>query len=157
VSFRNDRQKSSACDRRGFTLIELLVVIAIIATLASVVGPAIFGNVGEAKVSAAKSQIQIFGLALDSYRLDNDAYPTTDQGLESLRALPLAGEPPRNWRGPYLRQALPLDPWGRAYVYASPGVANPTSYDVYSLGRDGKTGGTGEDADVTSWNGAVRQ
>ena len=143
--------------RRGFTLIELIVVIAIIATLASVVGPALFANVGDAKVNAARSQLQIFALALDNYRLDNDQYPSTDQGLAALRSLPLSGEPPKNWRGPYLRQAVPLDPWGRAYLFAAPGIANPTGYDLYSLGRDGRAGGEGEDADVTSWNGAVRQ
>jgi general secretion pathway protein G len=89
--------------------------------------------------------------------LDNDSYPSTDQGLESLRTQPLGGEPPRNWRGPYLRQALPLDPWGRPYQYVAPGLANPTSYDLYTLGKDGRPGGTGEDADLTSWNGTVRQ
>ena len=143
--------------RRGFTLIELIVVIAIIATLASVVGPSLFGNVGDAKVNAARSQLQIFALALDSYRLDNDQYPSSEQGLGALRALPSSGEAAKNWRGPYLRQGVPLDPWGRAYLYASPGISNPEAYDLYSLGRDGRVGGTGEDADVTSWNGAVRQ
>lgn len=143
--------------RAGFTLIELIVVIAIIATLASVVGPSIFGNVGEARASAAKSQVQIFALALDSYRLDNDYYPTGDQGLESLRTVPLSGDPAKNWRGPYLRQAVPMDPWGRPYFFMSPGLVNTQSYDLYSLGRDGKPGGAGEDADITSWNGAVRQ
>jgi general secretion pathway protein G len=142
----------SSRNSRGFTLIELLVVIAIIATLASVVGPSIFGSVGDARLNAARSQIQIFALALDAFRLDNDAYPSTDQGLQSLRALPIAGEPARNWRGPYLKQAVPLDPWGRAYVYVAPGVVNADSYDLYSLGKDGRPGGTGEDADVTSWS-----
>ena len=141
---------------RGFTLIELLVVIAIIATLASVVGPAIFGNVGEARISAARSQLQIFALALESYRLDNDFFPSSEQGLESLRNIPLAGEPPRNWKGPYLRQPVPRDPWGRNYLYLAPGQVNPESYDLYSLGRDGKMGGSGEDSDITSWNGSLR-
>jgi general secretion pathway protein G len=143
--------------RSGFTLIELLVTIAIIATLAAIVAPALFGNVGQARQNAARSQIQILSLALDAYRVDSDAYPATDQGLEALRAFPVAGDPPKNWRGPYLRQVVPLDPWGRAYLYVSPGVANPTAYDLYSLGKDGKPGGEGEDADFTSWNGAVRQ
>jgi general secretion pathway protein G len=144
--------------RAAFTLIELLVVIAIIATLAAVVAPAVFRNVGDAKVDAAKSQLEIFALALDSYRVDNDQYPTTAQGLDALRTKPTDGtDAPRNWRGPYLRKAVPLDPWGRAYVYVAPGVANPESYDLYSLGRDGKAGGEGEDADLTSWGGPVRQ
>jgi general secretion pathway protein G len=147
----NRKVRASA---RGFTLIELLVVIAIIATLAAVVAPAVFRNVGDAKVSAAKSQIDIFALALDSYRLDSDVFPTSAQGLDALRAAPTA-DPPRNWRGPYLRKSIPRDPWGRAYVYVSPGKENPTSYDVYSLGRDGVIGGEGDDADITSWGGAV--
>jgi general secretion pathway protein G len=147
---------SSSSARRGFTLIELLVVIAIIATLAAVVAPQVFRNVGDAKASAAKSQIEIFALALDSYRLDNDVYPSTDQGLAALRVSPTTGDLPRNWRGPYLRKTVPLDPWGRAYVFVAPGRENPQSYDVYSLGRDGKIGGEGEDADITSWGGAVK-
>lgn len=140
---------------RGFTLIELLVVIAIIATLAAVVAPAVFRNVGDAKVNAAKSQVEIFALALDSYRLDNDVFPTTAQGLEALRVQPTLGDPPRNWRGPYLRKLVPRDPWGRPYLYVAPGKENPTSYDVYTLGRDGAIGGEGEDADITSWGGPV--
>ena len=142
--------------RSGFTLIELLVVIAIIATLAAVVAPSIFRNVGDAKASATKSQIEIFSLALNSYRLDNDTYPTSDQGLEALRTAPATGDIPRNWKGPYLSRVVPLDPWGRAYVYVSPGRANPTSFDLYSFGRDGRLGGDGEDADITSWGGAVQ-
>jgi general secretion pathway protein G len=142
--------------RRAFTLIELLVVIAIIATLAAVVAPQVFRNVGDAKASAAKSQVEIFALALDSYRLDNDEYPSTEQGLASLRTAPVTGDLPRNWRGPYLRKTVPLDPWGRPYIFIAPGKENPASYDVYTLGRDGKSGGEGEDADVTSWGGAVK-
>jgi general secretion pathway protein G len=143
--------------RRGFTLIELLVVIAIIATLAAVVAPSIFGNVGDARQSAAKAQIQILSLALDAYRLDTFDYPSTAEGLVSLRAVParLAGS--GRWRGPYLRQDVPLDPWGRPYAYTAPGIANPTAFDLHTLGRDGVPGGDGEDADVTSWGGAVRQ
>jgi general secretion pathway protein G len=141
----------------GFTLLELLVVIAIIATLAAVVAPAVFRNVGDAKVSAAKSQIDIFAMALNSYRLDNDGYPTSDQGLDALRTLPASGEVPRNWRGPYVSRVVPADPWGRPYLYFAPGRENPTSFDLYTLGRDGKPGGDGEDADVTSWGGRVSQ
>ena len=142
-------------DRSGFTLIELLVVIAIIATLAAVVAPSLFGNVGEARRSTAKSQLEIIALALDAYRLDNDEFPTTQQGIDALRAIPVTGTPPTNWKGPYLRQNIPLDPWKRPFVYISPGVSNPTAYDLYTLGKDGKNGGSGEDADVTSWNGPV--
>lgn len=148
-------KNSSRKSRPGFTLIELIVVIAIIATLAVVVAPSIVRNVGDAKSSAAKSQIELLSLALNSYRLDNDAYPTSDQGLEALRTPPSAGDAPANWRGPYLTRVIPKDPWGRPYVYVSPGRLNPSSFDLYSLGRDGKPGGDGEDGDVTSWGGPV--
>jgi general secretion pathway protein G len=140
----------------GFTLIEMLVVITVIAILASLVGPMVFRNVGDAKISAARSQIELFALALDQYRLDNDFYPTTAQALAALRDRPTGDDAPRNWRGPYLRKSIPLDPWGRAYSYKSPGAVNPDSYDLLSFGRDGQPGGTGEDADITSWESARR-
>ena len=153
---RSKKYRRTECHaRRGFTLIELLVVIAIIATLAAVVAPAVFQHVSDAKIEAGKSQLEIFALALNSYRLDNDNFPTTEQGLEALRTMPSTGDVPRNWRGPYLSRVVPLDPWGRPYVYTAPGKANPSSYDLYTLGRDGKVGGTGEDADLTSWGGPV--
>lgn len=145
--------------RPGFTLIELLVVIAIVATLAAVVAPAVFRNVGDAKTAAARSQLEIFALALTQYRIDNDGFPTSEQGLEALRtptALPGAdGTVPSRWKGPYLTHTVPADPWGRPYVYSSPGTANPQSYDLFTLGRDGLAGGEGEDADITSWGGPV--
>lgn len=141
--------------RAGFTLLELIVVIGIIATLATVVGPEIFRNAGDAKIQAARSQIEIFGLALDAYRLDSDQYPKSDQGLRALRDRPAGHDAPRAWRGPYLRRVVPPDPWGRDYLYQSPGRENPSSYDLYTLGRDGRLGGVGEDADITSWGGAV--
>ena len=135
----------------GFTLIEMLVVITVIAILAALVSPMVFRNVGDAKTSAARAQIEIFGLALDAYRLDNDYYPSTAQGLGALVRKP-EGEPaPRNWRGPYLKKGVPVDPWGVAYDYRSPGDTNVTTYDLLSLGRDGEPGGTDEDADLASW------
>jgi general secretion pathway protein G len=155
-STRVAQRVASPASRGGFTLMELLVVIAIIATLAAVVAPAIFRNVGDAKGASAKSQVDLLALALNSYRLDNDVFPTSEQGLEALRTLPATGEPPRNWRGPYLSKLVPNDPWGRPYVYVAPGKTNPTSFDLYTLGRDGKVGGDGEDADVTSWGGPVQ-
>lgn len=164
MSFKSDRRiivratsASPPRSRQGFTLIELLVTIAIIATLAAIVAPSLFGNIGEARRNSARSQLQILALALDAYRLDNDAFPKTEQGLEALRTVPITGDAPSNWKGPYLRQIVPLDPWGRPYVYLSPGVANPNSYDLYTLGKDGQPGGEGEDADLTAWNGPVRQ
>jgi general secretion pathway protein G len=153
VSSRTDphaRQRDA-----GFTLVEMLVVVAVIAVLAAVVAPQVFRNVGDANLNAARSQIEILGTALDSYRLDNHAYPTTEQGLAALRTEPVTGERPPRWRGPYLRAAVPDDPWGRPYVYVSPGRVNPDSYDLYSLGRDGREGGEGEDADITSWRGPL--
>jgi general secretion pathway protein G len=157
VSSRTKNRAVVPRRRDGFTLIELLVTIAIIATLAAIVAPTLFGNVGEARKNAARSQIQILSLALDAYRLDVDAFPTTEQGLDALRAFPVSGDAPTNWKGPYLRQLVPVDPWGRPYVFVSPGVANPNGYDLYTLGKDGRAGGEGEDADITSWNGPVRQ
>lgn len=134
--------------RRGFTLIELLVVIAVISVLASLIGPTVFRNVGDAKTTAAQAQIELIGLALDQYRLDNDFYPSTEQGLHALWSAP-AGEPPaHDWRGPYLRKPIPLDPWGHPYLYTSPGGEHPESYDLLTHGRDGQPGGQGEDADI---------
>ena len=155
--FEIARRIGSTSQRTGFTLLELIVVVAIIATLVSVVGPQVFRNVGDAKVNAARSQIEMFGLALESYRLDNGAYPSTEQGLAALRSLPVTGELPARWRGPYLRRAVPLDPWAREYIYLAPGRENPDQFDLLSLGRDGRTGGEGENADITSWGESPRR
>lgn len=134
-------------NRRGFTLIEILVVITVIAILAAVVSPLVFRNVGDAKLSAAHSQLDIFGLALDQYRLDNDYYPSTAQGLGALMSPPEGDPRPGNWRGPYLKRAVPPDPWGHPYVYRAVGDGG---YDLLSLGRDGRQGGSGEDADISA-------
>jgi len=135
---------------RGFTLIEILVVIVVIAILATLVAPNVFQHVGAAKDATAKSQIEMLGAALDAYRLDNGRYPSTEQGLVALWEKPTI-DPPTNWKAPYLRKPVPVDPWGRAYVYAFPGQVNTQGYDLVSYGADGKAGGEGEDADVTSW------
>lgn len=137
--------------RRGFTLLEMMVVLAIIGTLAMLVGPSILRNVSTANVTAARTQIETFAVALDAFRLDTGRYPTTEEGLAILRVQPLTGTGLAGWRGPYLRKPPPLDPWGRPYNYLAPGVHNPESYDLTSLGRDGAPGGEGEDADLTSW------
>ena len=150
MSYRTDRGP-----RAGFTLIEMLVIIAIIAVLAAVVAPEVFRNVVDANASEARQQIELLGAALDNYRLDNHGYPTTEQGLAALRTEPTMGARPIRWRGPYLRRDVPADPWGKPYVYVSPGRVNPQGYDLYSLGRDGREGGEGEDADVTSWGAAA--
>lgn len=135
----------------GFTLIEILVVITVIAILAGLVSPMVFRNVDDAKSTAARAQIEALGLALDSYRLDNDLYPSTEQGLIALRVLPTADPVPGRWRGPYLKKGIPMDPWGNPYRYVSPGTANPGGYDLESYGRDGRPGGSGIDGDITSW------
>jgi general secretion pathway protein G len=134
--------------QRAFTLIELVVVIIVLGLLAGLVAPQIFGRVAEAKSVAARTQLELLGVALDSYRLDNGSYPTTEQGLAALRDKPAQAPVPANWRGPYLRKEIPLDPWQRPYIYRSPGERNRTGYDLMTFGRDGKPGGEGEDADV---------
>ena len=128
---------------KGFTLLELLVVIVIIGLLAGYVAPRYFGQVGKSEVQVARAQLDSLEKALDQYRLDNRHYPTAEQGLDALVNKP-QGE--ANWSGPYLKKAVPADPWGRPYLYRVPGARG--DYDVYSLGRDGKPGGSGEDADI---------
>src|SRR2546423_6922234 len=120
---------------QGFTLIEILVVIIVLGLLAALVGPRILGRVSEARSATARTQIDLLGLALDNYRLDNGVYPTTEQGLAALQEKPSREPLPLNWRGPYLKKAVPLDPWGRPYLYKSPGEHNPTGYDLFTFGR----------------------
>lgn len=138
---------SRAFRHAGFTLLELLVVMVIIGLLAGYVGPKLFGQIGKSEVKVARAQIDGLQKALDQYRLDAGHYPSNEQGLESLRTKP-ADEP--KWSGPYLQKAVPMDPWGRAYVYRMPGE-HGNEYDLSSFGRDGRAGGEGEDADLTSW------
>jgi general secretion pathway protein G len=140
-----ERMKERA-RKKGFTLVEILVVIIIIGLLAALVGPRLFGKVGVAKQKAAKAQIELFGTALDAFRLDVGRYPTTEEGLKALREKPSGVE---KWDGPYLPKEIPLDPWGRPYVYRSPGEHG--DYDLISYGRDGVEGGQGEDEDIVSW------
>ena len=134
--------------RSGFTLLELVVVIIVLGLLAGIVAPQIIGRLSEAKSTTARTQVELLSVALDGYRLDNGSYPTTEQGLAALREKPTRSPVPANWRGPYLRKDVPLDPWGRAYLYRAPGERNSNGFDLLSLGRDGKAGGEGEDADV---------
>ncbi len=131
---------------RGFTLIELLVVVVIIGLLAGLVAPRYFGQVGKSNVNVARAQMDSLGKALDQYRLDVGAYPSTDQGLQALVVKP-DGED--RWQGPYLQKQVPPDPWGRPYRYKSPG--DHGDYDLITLGADGQPGGTGENIDVNSW------
>ena len=131
---------------RGFTLIEILVVIIIIGMLAALVGPRLFGKVSMAKQKTAKAQIELFGTALDAFRLDVGKYPTTEDGLKALREKPSGAE---GWQGPYLPKEIPLDPWNNAYIYKCPGEHG--EYDLISLGLDRVDGGEGENQDIVSW------
>ena len=130
----------------GFTLLELLVVIVIIGLLAGYVAPRYFAQVGKSEIKVAQAQIEGLGKALDQYRLDTGHYPSTEQGLASLMERPTA-EP--KWDGPYLKKALPSDPWGKPYMYRFPGERG--EYDIFSYGKDGQAGGTGESVDINSW------
>ncbi len=130
----------------GFTLLELLVVVAIIGLLVGYVAPRYFGQVGKSEVATAKAQIDALEKALDQYRLDTGHYPATQLGLVALVNRP-ANEP--RWSGPYLRKAVPPDPWGKPYIYRTPG-AQGGDYDLLSYGKDGQPGGTGEDADLSN-------
>ena len=130
----------------GFTLLELLVVMVIIGLLAGYVAPRYFSQVSRSEVKVAQAQINAFEKALDTYRLDVGRYPNTEEGLAALVAKP-QNEP--KWNGPYLQKGIPLDPWGKAYQYKSPGEHREV--DVWSFGKDGQPGGTGEAADITSW------
>ena len=132
---------------RGFSLVELLVVIIILGLLAGLVGPRLFGRVGQSRHATARAQIELLGAALDQYRLDVGAYPATAVGLQALVQNPNVP----NWSGPYLKKsAVPSDPWGRPYQYkCCPG--DHGDYDVWSVGADGAPGGEGENADVASW------
>ena len=131
---------------RGFTLIEIMVVVIIIGLLAALVGPRLFGKVSTAKLKATKAQIELFGTALDTFRLDVGRYPTTEEGLKALREKPAGAE---NWQGPYLPKEIPVDPWNKPYVYKSPGEHG--EYDLISYGLDGAEGGEGENLDIVSW------
>lgn len=128
---------------RGFTLMELLVVVVIIGLLASFVAPRYFSQVGKSEVQVARAQLDALEKALDQYRLDMRRYPSTEQGLSALLEKPPADS---RWNGPYLKKALPVDPWGRPYVYRAPGSKG--DFDLVSYGRDGRAGGDGEDADL---------
>ncbi|MBI3097707.1 MAG: type II secretion system major pseudopilin GspG [Planctomycetes bacterium] len=140
---RRDRRS-----RAGFTLIELLLVIVIIGTLAAIVIPKFTGRSQEAQVAAVKSQIANFDTCLDMYEMDNGVYPTTDQGLKSLREKPTAAPVPSNWKGPYLKKEIPLDPWQNPYKYVCPGLHNTKGYDLWSFGPDRMEGGSD---DIDNW------
>src|SRR5512145_1479546 len=132
-------------NQKGFTLIEIIVVMVMIVLLASLVGPKLFPKLGQGKQKAAKAQIAMIEQALDHFRLDVGRYPTTQEGLNALVTNP--GVP--KWEGSYLKKGLPPDPWDKPYQYKYPGSHG--EFDLFSYGRDGKTDGEGEDADVVNW------
>ncbi len=138
-------------ENAGFTLIELMVVIVILGILAGLILPRIMERPEEAKQLKAKIQIQSLETALNLYKLDNGMYPTTEQGLQALVAIPEAGPPPKKWRkGGYLEKGkVPKDPWGNDFIYLSPGLHG--DYDIISYGADGVPEGEGKDKDIASW------
>lgn len=133
-------------NERGVTLIELLVVMIILGLIAALAAQQFFGKVESARRTSAKNQITELEGALDLFRLDAGRYPSAEEGLQALRQKPSGLE---NWDGPYLKKDLPLDPWGKAYVYKRPGEHG--DFDLISLGPDGKEGGEGDAADVVNW------
>ena len=144
----NNREAGSGWMRhqQGFTLIEIMVVVIILGILAAIVAPNVIGRVGDAQISAAKSDIRGIENALKLYRLDNFNYPSSEQGLQALVSKPTDPNI-RNWKQ-YLDR-LPRDPWGNPYLYLNPG--NNAEIDIYTLGRDGRPGGEGEDGDIGNW------
>jgi len=134
------------CYPRGFTLLELLVVMVIIGLLAGYVAPRYFSQVGKSELKVARAQIDAFEKALEAYRLDTGRYPSTEQGLDALMKQPSGVA---KWQGPYLKKAIPLDPWGKPYLYKQPG--DHGDFDLVSWSHDTKPGGQGDDADIGNW------
>ena len=140
-------------NERGFTLLEIMVVVVILSILALYVGPKIIGRPQEARINAARMQIQSLTTALKLYKLDNGVYPSTEQGLDALVQLPDVGQLAKTWRkGGYLEKTkVPKDPWGYDYIYLCPGVNNQDEFDLMSYGPDGQPGGEEENADINNW------
>lgn len=135
---------------RGFTLIEIMVVVVIMGILAALIVPKLMGRTDDARIIAAKQDIATVMQALKLYKLDNQRYPTTEQGLQALIAKPAAGPAADGWKTGGYVDKLPKDPWGNPYQYLSPGIKG--ELDVFSLGADGQPGGAGNDADIGSWD-----
>lgn len=129
----------------GFTLIEMLLVLVILATLAAIVVPKFSGRTQQAKITAAQAQISNFETVLEAFEVDNGYYPNGSEGLQDLIDQPSNAQ---NWRGPYLKKGIPVDPWGNPYIYECPGKRNQSGYDLMSMGPDGRVGG---DDDITNW------
>lgn len=146
MSFRFSRRAQA-----GFTLIEIMVVVVILGVLGALVLPNLMGRPDQAKLTAARTDIQSISTALEIYRLDNGRYPTTAQGLEALVKRPSLAPLPRLWNPQGYLKSMPADPWGTTYQYASPGTRSNLGYDLYSLGADGRAGGEGLDAEIGNW------
>ncbi len=147
VTYAACKRKVQRTVQRGFTLIELMVVLVIIGVLAAIIVPNVLDRADDARVTAAKTDITNMMQALKLYKLDNQRFPTAEQGLQALIAKPTVGSIPGNWK-PYLEK-LPNDPWGRPYQYLNPGIKG--EIDVMSFGADGQAGGEGKNADIGSW------
>jgi general secretion pathway protein G len=144
------RPRATAILQRGFTLIEIMVVVVIMGILAALVVPKLMGRTDDARIAAARQDIATVMQALKLYKLDNMHYPSTDQGLLALIAKPESGPSANGWKSGGYIDKLPKDPWGNPYQFLSPGVKG--EIDVFSLGADGQPGGTGNDADIGSWD-----
>jgi len=136
---------------KGFTFIETIVTISIILILSAAVGFTAFRYVDRARVAAARNQIEVFRLALQTYYLDIGHFPTEAQGLQALWEKPILAPVPQNWNGPYVDRRIPKDPWGNDYTYKNPGENN-LAFSIMSFGADGRIGGEGINADILSWD-----
>ena len=145
VISNGERPRRARIPGSGFTLLELLVVIVILGLLAAYVGPRYFSQIGKSETGVARAQIEAFEKALDTFRIDVGRYPTTEEGLAVLTAKP--NDAPK-WNGPYLKKSVPLDPWGKPYIYRAPGTKS--DFDLMSYGKDGAQGGSGDAADITN-------
>ena len=149
ISLLPAHHRARTARSRGFTLIEIMVVVVIMGILAALVVPKLMGRTDDARVTAARQDIATIMQSLKLYKLDNQRYPTTEQGLKALTEKPTTGPEARGWKSGGYLDKLPKDPWGNEYKYLSPGIKGEV--DVFSYGADGQPGGTGNDADIGSW------
>jgi len=136
--------------QRGFTLVEIMVVIIVLTILAAAIIPNLTGRTDDARVARARVDVASLEAAIDLFKMDLGRFPTSEEGLMVLRDLPQSDDATR-WKGPYVKKAIPPDPWGNPYQFISPGVASPDTYDLFSYGADGTEGGEGYGRDITSW------